>query len=123
MGGEQSIVLSVPIKGIDKGDVHMNVYMSAPSGKSMAWYIGSNSKGVKEVNGTYTIELPLAPHHERGVYILEEINMVEEYRISSSSSHQIVFQSHNHQSTVVFKERGIRKTISVSGASSPSEQF
>ncbi|MEC7983712.1 MAG: hypothetical protein VX278_01030 [Myxococcota bacterium] len=113
VGGEKSILLHVPISGIDNGQLNAHIYMTAPSGKSLAWYITPHSEGIKKSGDMYTIELPLDPHHEKGLYILDEIDFVEDYGLSDYHSDQIVFRSHNHQYKVRFKERGIRKTVTV----------
>lgn len=123
LGGEKSIVMHIPIHGVDDGNLAMNIYMRAPSGKSLSWFIDSDMEGMKKEHGIYSLVLPLAPHHEKGTYLLEEVNFTEDYHLSEYTRDQIIFQSHNHQGTIVFKERGIRKTISISGSASHSEQF
>ena len=122
-GGEKSIVLQVPIKGVDVGELGTQIYVRAPSGKVLSWYLHSGMESVQQNKNDFTFVLPLDVHHEKGTYILEEIEIEEEYRLEHRVSNQVVFQSRNHKTKIRFKERGIHKRIQISNHASQQEHF
>ena len=122
-GGAKSIMIQVPIKGIDMGDLSSHIYVRAPSGKLLSWYLHSGMDEVQKDNDVVTFELPLDVHHEKGTYILEEIDFEEEYELADNVLSQVIFLSRNYKSKIQFKERGIQKKIQISNPSSHKEQF
>lgn len=118
-GGDQNIVITVPLINDDAGIYSIFANISSPTGQRISGHMFSKFKGgeyrVTEENGQKILHfrVPLKMNPEDGVYILESLKVETIYRTGAGYRY-LPFDNNNiSYKNIKLLERGIRKTITI----------